>query len=375
MSLHEIVQWINRWISCPTIGYMVDCIPLKKNLMDRYIMALDDLLALGILDEIDESYITTYKKDIVECGYSLFENDTIYIDTIRSYFNQIEFTKMDKQYSAVHQVYIISAKCTQSLVEQHIDYMFTLYEEGHSELHSIFCPYQLKIPKWIERETVYGYVYHHPYYIAYRMQTIVSDRTYKTLLTNCESSYKRYHPDHIIKDISLPITYDTLIMYQCTELDNEISLEYMMCTLDYDTPVCIYGLLHYFTFYLPNLFQLSVAFVFPEEQLYPVFIIRGVYKPLPDDIQQHIKKESCIITFIKNMKEHKVDIDYTSITLSVLPDEWKNTFFSGPYHLIKITAFTRKSNILLTKHINALLFTNYPHPQGGILKTKYPKLI
>ena len=355
MSLHEIIQWIDSWVSCPTIGYMVDCIPFKKNLMDRYMMELDDLVALGKRDEMDESYITTYKKDIVAYGRTLFENDTIDMDTIRLYLNRIEFTKMEQQYSAVHQVYIINSKCTQSLVEQHIDYMFTLYEEGHSELHSIFCPYQLKIPKWIERETDYGYVYHHPFYIAYRMQTIVSDRSYKTLLTNCESSYKRYHPDHIIRDISLPITYDTLIMYQCTELDDEISLECMMCTLDYDTPLCIYGMLPYFTFHLPNLFQLSVAFVFPEEKLYPVYIIRGVYTPLPDEIQHRIKDDPCVITFIKD----KSDINMNAITLDVLPEEWKTTFFSGPYHLIKITTFSRKNNIVLTKHINSLLHVNY----------------
>jgi hypothetical protein len=358
MSLHEIIVWIDSWISCPTIGYMVDCIPFKKNLITKYMIELDDLEALPTRDELDESYINTYKKDILSYGQALFENDTIDMDTIRSYMNRLEFTKMEQQYSAVHQVYIISDKCTQSLVEQHIEYMFILYEEGHSELHSLFCTYQLKIPKWIERETAYGYVYHHPYYIAYRMQTIVSDRSYKILLTNCESSYKRYHPDHLIKDITLPISNDTRIMYQCTEVDDEISLEFMMRTLEYDTPVCIYGMLPYFTFYLPNLFQLRVAFVFPEEKLYPVYIIRGVYTPLPDEIQQSMKKEPCIKAFIKDIKEGKSNIDYTTITLSILPEEWKKTFYRGPYYLIKITAFTRKSNLLLTKHINELLQMN-----------------
>jgi len=48
--------------------------------------------------------------------------------------------------------------------------------------------------------------------------------------------------------------------------------------------------------------------------------------------------------------------DTQQVTLSMLPDDWKTNFFSNPYHLVKFTIFSWKTNILLSKQINHLLF-------------------
>ncbi len=375
MSLHDIISWVHTWTECPTIGYMVDNVPFnKKHSLEKSISEQDDLLQRIYLRknkykenerETDEEKLKTCQSNLSSIGLELFGTNEPLL--IHSYFERIEYTSVNQQYSTTHPVYIISEYCKEltDYVVLYLDRMYTLYNEGHSELHTIVSPFELHAPQWIARECIYGWVYHHPSYIAYRIQSFVNDRSYTHLMTNCVSPYLRYHPSHKVDSISSDIHPETRIMYMPTEYNYELTIDHTIQALEYDTPICIWGLVPYFTPLLPlSLFQLQLEYVFPEDNAIPVFMIRGVYHTLDDEVQKHISND----IFIKELvKQTQTSLSYETIsltcTLSILPDEWKEKFFASDYHLVKVTHFSLHMNAFLTKRFNFLLYKEHPNPK------------
>ena len=375
MSLHDIISWVQKWTDSPTIGHMVDVVPCEKKIrLEKFILEQDELLQRLYFkknpqkEKTDGQYEYTLKtlkmcqSNISNIGHELF--GTTETNLLNAYSERIEYINMHQQYSVTHPVYIISEHCKDSVdcVIQYLDRMFTMYNEGCSELHTIISPFELTAPQWIVRECFYGWAYHHPSYIAYRIQSLIKDRPYTHLMTNCISPYLKYHPTHKVEGVSLETYPETRIMYMHTEYNYELTPEHAIQALEYDTPICIWGILPYFTHLLPqSIFQFQIEYVFTEDEAFPVFIIRGVYVTLDDTIQKHMSND----TFIKELdtkKELTYDM-FSTCTLSILPDEWKASFFDSDYYLVKVTHFSWNVNAFLTKRLNYLLYAEHPNPK------------
>ena len=234
--------------------------------------------------------------------------------------------------------------------------MFVLYREGHSELHTIMSPFELPNTEyWCKRTCEYGVVYHHPDYICYRIQMLPSDRPYDHVLTNAISSYSRYEKNHTIESLDGTIGPSTRIMFVMNNYEEEFPESILSSCIDYDTPICFFGIIPYMIPRLPShLFELHQCFLFRDTEEITFYTLRVVYQEIPLSIQETIRTRICNQYGIDDI-EHTVNV--MTVTFSIFPEEWLQTYVSSPHHLVKTSIFSWKTNLLLSMKINQLLFT------------------
>jgi hypothetical protein len=347
-SVYEWVEWMNTWTDVSSFGYLVHSIPIQYDSLVRY---------------CSSSHNKKYRNDIIELGLVLFgTNDHL---KIMNYCKNIEYTYEDQQPSITHSIYIIS-KDVKKNISICLDELFQLYRDGHSVLHSIASPFELEnSSNWCKRVCEYGFVYHHPDYICYLITSYLKDRPYQHIVTNSISSYHIFYPDHSITflnedlnfNFNFNFTPDSKVVFVMNSYLEEFPTSIIGSILDYDTPICFYGIIPYIIPRLPErLFELQLHYLFDDTDQFSFYILRGVYTELPEHVQEYFTREC---EPILDLSDDLTEEDGKKIVLAFLPEEWKKDFYANPYKLVKFTKFSWKNNLIITKYMNQLLFHNH----------------
>lgn len=336
-TIHSWIQWANTWTRINTFGYVVAVKPSTISELENYLIN-DPCL-----------------EKIIELGNRLFGTTDPFL--ITNYSKHIEYTFRNQQPSITHEVYIIHNDVFKEKYETNffLDELFVLYRQGHSELHSIMSPFELPNSQyWCKRTCEFGFVYHHPDYLSYRIQLVPNERDYHHLMTNVWSSYYRY--DHNIKIENLAATVGpfTKIMFVMNSYEEEFPESILGSCIDYETPIIFYGMIPYMIPRLPShLFELQHFYLFPDSDEFYFYILRVLYQTIPESIQEIIS-----IRLAENDIDMKNIKEDDKVTVSIFPEEWLQSYlYSSPRHLVKMSIFTFETNLLLSKKINQLLFT------------------
>jgi hypothetical protein len=329
ISIHHWIQWIKTWTFITSFGYLVDHKP-------------------KLLFELEKLYehSSHHTEKIKELGNKLFGTNDY--STITSYVSNVEYTLRNQQPSITHSVYIIHSDVFDKRdTNFYLDDLFMLYRQGHSELHSIMSPVELpQATYWYKRQCEFGFVYHHPDYICYRIQLFPNDRPYNHVLTNAISSYSRYLPNHSMETLEGTIGEFTKIMFVMNDYEEEFPQSLLYSLIDYDTPICFFGIIPYIIPRLPShLFELQYCYLFPDcEEIY-FYVLRVVYHVIPESVQEIIRMKLINI-------ENKIDL----LTLDMFQEEWLQEYQSKPNHFVKVTIFSPEINLVVSKKMNQLLF-------------------
>lgn len=382
LSIHDRMKWVNEWNTHPTIGYSTPVVNMKtkqafsqlfneqEELMHRlYIRKKPNLLFVE-----DEKRLTELNITLSKLGLLHFGTDDLVL--IRKYHDQIEYTISNQQFSVTHQVYLLDPEIVSQLImKRNMDTAFRMYREGHSSLHTILSPYSLEIYDWVIRYHPHGFIYHHPDWIIYLLQTCLTDRTYTSLITNYETIYSRQNQT-VLPLGELRFGSRVCFIHQDVQLDDTYTID----CIERDIPIIIWGDVPHYLFSLPkSAFQVEFHHLFEENDLYYT-TVKSIRHPLPDYVANHlflylVPQLSALVSFrtLGTWEDGQVFPDLpltqeeweTCITLTddALPYSWLHEFTKQPYKMYRADyPVTIHMNAAISFILNRLLFPLHPNP-------------